>query len=367
MNNSVPSTSIEFLKDSLYRNFLKDQSQTNRVSVQDGKILKSCQKKIPKTGQDTRSLNECRFQNIPSQKISRRKADEAFFSCQNIPSKISQNKHDASAVIPYNIKMKECQTLEEAKNIFKELRLRKIQPDLYTYNSYLKHLIKNPFNSKDVDAFISEMEKLQIEPDITTYNLLIEGYERQGKDDEGIELFNKMKILGNVWTYNVMMNFYRKKGKDFAAIILFEEMQPLGIAPNIMTYNILFDILKKGGKHDNIIIHFKEMQALGIKPNVVTYKILQSIDLQIMTPRILTEDCGKYGNDDAVALFEIMQMLETEPADATIFFTLINAYRIRKRYNDAIALFEKMKKLGIEPDVTTHYIMTVIYGNQKKI
>ena len=84
-------------------------------------------------------------------------------------------------------------------------------------------------------------------PNTFSYNSVLFKMAKDAKryGREGKELMEEMKGRGvepNVATYNAMMNIRSKRGEVEECFALFEEMKGRGLVPDVYSYNLLMDI-----------------------------------------------------------------------------------------------------------------------------
>lgn len=142
----------------------------------------------------------------------------------------------------FNILLSGWKTSEDAEAFFAEMRELGIDPDLVTYNSLIDCQCKN----RDVEKaykLLDEMREKEISPDVITYTSLIGGLGLIGQPDKARHLLKEMCELGchpDVPAYNATIrNFViaKRLGDAFA---LMDEMASKGLMPNATTYNLFF-------------------------------------------------------------------------------------------------------------------------------
>jgi pentatricopeptide repeat protein len=80
-----------------------------------------------------------------------------------------------------------------------------------------------------------------MEPDIYTYNIMIEGMCKAGKVEDGWDLFCSLSLKGvkpNVVTYTTMISGFCRKGLNKEADALFRDMKEDGTLPDSGCYKM---------------------------------------------------------------------------------------------------------------------------------
>ncbi|KAG8073966.1 hypothetical protein GUJ93_ZPchr0006g42268 [Zizania palustris] len=133
-------------------------------------------------------------------------------------------------------------SVEDAEAFVAEMRELGVEPDLGTYNSLINCHCKNRGVEKAY-KLLDEMREKDISPDVITYTSLVGGLGLIGQPDKAKDLLKEMLELGcypDVAAYNAAIrNFViaKRLGDAFA---LMEEMASKGLMPNATTYNIFF-------------------------------------------------------------------------------------------------------------------------------
>jgi len=142
----------------------------------------------------------------------------------------------------FNILLSGWKSAEDAEAFVAEMRELGVEPDLVTYNSLIDCNCKN----RDVEKaykLLDEMREKDISPDIITYTSLIGGLGLIGQPDKAKDLLKEMHELGcypDVPAYNAAIrNFViaKRLGDAFA---LMDQMASKGLMPNPTTYNLFF-------------------------------------------------------------------------------------------------------------------------------
>ncbi|KAF3601969.1 hypothetical protein F2Q69_00037168 [Brassica cretica] len=157
------------------------------------------------------------------------------------------------------------------------------------------------------------------DPDIVTLNILINGYCKAKRVDDGMTLFRNMKLVANTVTYNTLVQGFCRSGKLNVAKELFQEMVSEGAHPDIVTYGILLDGLCDNGELEKALeildqMHNKKMKEDGYEPNFCTYNTIIRAHLRdggdLATSVELIEEMNRCGfSADASTIKMVMDML----------------------------------------------------------
>ncbi|OAY85312.1 Pentatricopeptide repeat-containing protein [Ananas comosus] len=122
----------------------------------------------------------------------------------------------------------------------------------------------------------------RIAPDPLTYNVLIDGFCRQGRLDKASAVLSFMRNNNcepNVFNYSTLMNGYCKEGSSGLApdavsyttligcIELAREMREKGCKADVVAYNVVIEGLTKGGRVG---------EAMGVRLNASSYRIVMN-------------------------------------------------------------------------------------------
>jgi len=115
---------------------------------------------------------------------------------------------------------------------------------------------------------VQNMRNSRLNPDVVTYNILINKAHDDGETESLIEQMRSEGITPNVITYNTLI----AKATDYdQAKNLIEQMRGEGITPDVITYNTL---IAKATDYDQAKNLIEQMRGEGITPDVITYSTL---------------------------------------------------------------------------------------------
>ncbi|KAL6649438.1 hypothetical protein ACP70R_013662 [Stipagrostis hirtigluma subsp. patula] len=169
----------------------------------------------------------------------------------------------------FNILLSGWKSAEDAEAFFSEMRELGVEPDLVTYNSLIDCHCKN----RGVDKaykLLDEMREKDISPDVITYTSLIGGLGLIGQPDKARDLLKEMHELGcypDVAAYNAAIrNFViaKRLGDAFA---LMDEMASKELMPNATTYNLFFRCYYWAYDIGSAWRLYERMRSEGCHPN----------------------------------------------------------------------------------------------------
>ncbi|KAL0703733.1 hypothetical protein Bca4012_070158 [Brassica carinata] len=190
--------------------------------------------------------------------------------------------------------------------VYKEMVRRRIQPNVFTFNVVINSFCKigKMEKAKDVmedmkDGFglKEEMEREGIVANVETYNCLIGGLCRNGSMEAAKKLFDQLsgKALPDLVTYHILMDGYCSRGETRkAAMLLKEGISKMGLKPRHLTYNILMEgYCKEGNLKGAANVRMQMEKERRLRMNVASYNVL----LQGYSQKGKMEDANRLLNE----------------------------------------------------------------------
>lgn len=199
-------------------------------------------------------------------------------------------------------------------------------------------------------------------PDAKMYTILIYGWCKIGRIDMGERFLNEMIERGiepNVVTYNVLLNGLCRRASLHpdgrfertlrAADKVFDEMRGRGIEPDVTSYSIVLHVYSRAHKPELSLDKLRMMMERGICPSMATYtSVIKCLC-----------SCGRI--DDAEVLLTEMVRGGVSPSAAT-YNCFFKEYRGRKDVESAIRLYRKMKEDNLcAPTMHTYNILISMF------
>ncbi|KAJ3671831.1 hypothetical protein LUZ60_007910 [Juncus effusus] len=197
------------------------------------------------------------------------------------------------------------------------------------------------------------------------YTILISGWCKMNRADMARKLLEEMiskQIEPNIITYNTLLNGLcrnaslhpttRLERTVNCAEELLEEMRNRGIQPDVTSYSILLHVFSRAHLPEIVIKKFDEMRELGISPSLVTYtSVIKCL-----------VSCGRLNH--AYELLDEMSCNGISPQAAT-FNCFFKEYFGRKDVESALTLYNKMKNESVF-DIHTYNILLRMFINLEK-
>ncbi|ONK70208.1 uncharacterized protein A4U43_C05F31380 [Asparagus officinalis] len=224
--------------------------------------------------------------------------------------------------------------VNQAAQVFYQM---KVLPVVQACNCLLNAVLKSGRVSY-VWKLFDEMLRRRVQPNVFTYNILINACRYQGDGDE--------KDRPNCsYLHTIIICGKCESGDVNGAIEKFERMKESGVHPNFCTCNALIDVYFKNGDIGEGLALYGKMIEDGLIPNDVSFATL--IDGLCKHRRI--NDARDIFHVD-MARFGVLKM-------APIYNCLIDGYCKFGNLNEAFKLFAQMRKVGLPPDSVTYGIL----------
>ncbi|CAD6217744.1 unnamed protein product [Miscanthus lutarioriparius] len=189
-----------------------------------------------------------------------------------------------------------------------------------------------------------ENARRRIEPDVVTWNTLIDAHCKGGRHDRAMELFEEMRESNcppGTTTYNIMINLLGEQERWEGVEAMLSEMKEQGLVPNIITYTTLVDVYGRSGRYKEAIDCIEAMKADGLKPSPTMYHALVNAYAQ----RGLADHA-----------LNVVKAMKADGLEVSILVlnSLINAFGEDRRVVEAFSVLQFMKENGLRPDVITY-------------
>ena len=232
-------------------------------------------------------------------------------------------------------------------------------------------------NDKTTDAFkiLNVMQKSGINPDIVTYNCLIDMSHRLDQKEQAVKLYEEINDFTNpvqpdIVTYNILIKglvFEIRENRDNKEAVntLFEKVKSIfsdlrlrgNIIPNEITFNTAIDACIEAECLESAWSFFNEMQTNNVKPDLYTYSTLVKA---LKCSQNLSED----NLHKALDILKKINQGECEniKADEILYNSVIDTCIKYNKIDIAEKLYQEMISKAIFPSTITYSIMMKAYG-----
>ncbi|XP_060169990.1 putative pentatricopeptide repeat-containing protein At1g02420 [Lycium barbarum] len=162
-------------------------------------------------------------------------------------------------------------SMSDARNVYHSLKY-KFRPNLQTFNI----LLSGWKSSEDAEVFFKEMRDLRVEPDVVSYNCLVDVYCKGREMEKAFRVVEEMRekdITPDVITYTTLIGGLGLVGQPDKAKHVLKEMREYGCYPDAAAYNAAirnFCIAKRIGDAYGLM---DEMVRNGLSPNATSYNV----------------------------------------------------------------------------------------------
>ncbi|KAK3128626.1 hypothetical protein QOZ80_6BG0464320 [Eleusine coracana subsp. coracana] len=257
---------------------------------------------------------------------------------------------------------------DDVRQLLDAMRDRGVEPDLVSFNTLINAMAKSGCLAAGVALdLLFEVRQAGLRPDVITYNTLISACSQSSNLEDALSVFEEMmasECRPDLWTYNTMVSVCGRCGKVQEAERLFTELLEKGFKPDAISYNSLLYAYAKEGDADNVERVCEELVKAGFTKNEITYNTMIHM-------------YGKMGRLDlAIGLIAEAGTVLEEMVDAGLkptlvtFSALICAYAKGGRQEEAEKTFDGMVESGVKPDRLAYLVMLDIFarsGETKKL
>lgn len=242
---------------------------------------------------------------------------------------------------------------DDVRQLLDAMRGQELEPDLVSFNTLINARAKSgclaPGSAFDL---LLEVRQVGLRPDVITYNTLISACSQGSNLDDAVAVFEEMmasECRPDLWTYNAMVSVHGRCGKAQDAERMFRELVEKGFKPDAVTYNSLLYAFAKEGDADTVERVCEELVRAGFKKDGITYNTMIHM-------------YGKMGRLDlALGLYDEMRALGCTP-DAVTYTVLIDSLGKMDRISDAGKVLEEMADAGLKPTLVTFSALICAYA-----
>ncbi|KAF1899756.1 hypothetical protein Lal_00019887 [Lupinus albus] len=217
-------------------------------------------------------------------------------------------------------------------------------PDACTFNIMINACCLRGELDNAYEVF-DEMRKRNVRPNVVTYGTLINGLCKNSRLREALKLKEEMervlKLKPNVLLYTTLIKGVCEVGKFGLAFRLKDEMVRNNVKLDAAVYNTIIAALFKGGRKEEGLGVLKEMKKSGCEADIVTYNVL------------IVEFCREENFEKAFKVLDKMEVVNVK-ADVVSYNVIIGGMCKVGKWSEANDLFQDMARRGCAPDVVTY-------------
>ncbi|KAK8951968.1 putative pentatricopeptide repeat-containing protein [Platanthera zijinensis] len=222
-------------------------------------------------------------------------------------------------------------SMGEARSVYHSLK-HEFRPNLQTFNI----LLAGWKSSNEAEGFFNEMEDLGVEPDLVSYNCLVDVYCKNLEMDKAYKVLDEMskkEFSPDVFTYTSIIGGLGLIGQPDKAKEILKDMTEMGCQPDVAAYNAAIRNFCIAKRIRNAFALMKEMEVKGLKPNPTSYNLFFR--------------CFYWANEleNSWRLYKIMRREECLPNTQSCMF-LVRLCRKQEKVGLALELWNDMVKNG---------------------
>ncbi|OMP04344.1 hypothetical protein CCACVL1_02167 [Corchorus capsularis] len=166
---------------------------------------------------------------------------------------------------------------DKVNSVFKELPEKlSIEPNLISYNIVIKAFCDMGSLDSSI-SMLDEMEKNGVNPDVITFNTILYGFSKDGRVVDGEKIWSQMvqkNVEPDTISYNAKLMGLVTEKKMEEAVRLVEEMRSRGLKPDVFTFNYMIKGYVKEGNLEEVKEWYSQIAKNGCAPDKLTYTIL---------------------------------------------------------------------------------------------
>ncbi|XP_010273711.1 PREDICTED: pentatricopeptide repeat-containing protein At4g30825, chloroplastic [Nelumbo nucifera] len=193
-----------------------------------------------------------------------------------------------------------------------------------------------------------------VQPNIATFGMLMNLYQKGGNVAEAESAFAKMRFfkLHCHSAYSAMITIYTRLGLYDKSEEIIGLMKEDRVIPNLENWLVQLNAYSQQGKLEKSEQVLRSMQEVGFSPNIVAYNTLIT-------------GYGKVSNmDGAQRLFQNLKNVGLEP-DETTYRSMIEGWGRADNYREARWYYDELKRSGFEPNSSNLYTMINLQAKHK--
>ncbi|KAJ4715240.1 Pentatricopeptide repeat [Melia azedarach] len=243
--------------------------------------------------------------------------------------------------------------IDMAERFLGEMIERGVEPNVVTYNVLLNGVCRRASlhpeerferTIRNAEKVFDEMRRRGIEPDVTSFSTVLHVYSRAHKPQLSLDKLNLMKDKGicpSMATYTSVVKCLCSCGRLEDAEDLLYEMVRNGVSPSAETYNCFFKEYRGRKDPDCALKLYRKMKEDGLcVPSMHTYNILIGLFMTLSQM------------DMVKAIWDDMKVSGLGP-DLDSYTMLIHGLCEKQKWKEACQFFVEMIEKGLLPQKVT--------------
>ncbi|KAJ8765334.1 hypothetical protein K2173_012031 [Erythroxylum novogranatense] len=243
--------------------------------------------------------------------------------------------------------------IDMAEKFLKEMSEKGMEPNVVTYNILLNGICRRAKLHPNVrfetiirfaEKVLDELRQRGIEPDVTSYSIVLHVYSRAHMPQLTLEKLNLMKengICPTVATYTSVVKCLCSCGRIDDAEELLGEMERNGVSPSSATYNCFFKEYRGRKDAESALKLYRKIKEHGLcLLSVQTYNILLGMFMKLNRMEIVHE------------MWDDLKANGSGP-DLDSYTVLIHELCHKQKWKVACQLFVEMIEKGLLPQSVT--------------
>ncbi|KAJ6748172.1 TETRATRICOPEPTIDE REPEAT (TPR)-LIKE SUPERFAMILY PROTEIN-RELATED [Salix purpurea] len=232
------------------------------------------------------------------------------------------------------------------ERIFEQMQEDKLEPDVYTYNALMEAYSRAGFPYGAAEIF-SLMRHMGCDPDRASYNIMVDAYGRAGLHEDAQAVFNEMKRLGitpTMKSHMLLLCAYSKARNVTKCEEIVNQMSESGLEPDTFVLNSMMHLYGQLGQFEKMEEVLTAMEKGPYEADISTYNILINI-------------YGRAGFFERMeGIFQSLTTKNLKP-DVVTWTSRLGAYSRKKLYRKCLEIFEEMIDGGCHPDGGTAKVL----------
>ncbi|XP_031126528.1 pentatricopeptide repeat-containing protein At3g13150-like isoform X1 [Ipomoea triloba] len=165
---------------------------------------------------------------------------------------------------------------EHALKLFDEMPELNCKRTIFSFNALLTAYVNAKKFDKIGELFKELSEKLSIQPDVVSYNIVIKALCEMGSLDSAVSAIDSMDEIGiqpNLVTYNTVLDALSKSKKLSLLEKVWSQMESRSVVPNVRSFTTRIRGLVSENQFPEALELLEEMEKNGLKPDIFTYNV----------------------------------------------------------------------------------------------